>query len=180
MKTLSFFFLVMSLVACNSQQQAPTDNSAFINVAVDKALAEKLSGFPGLQLIEVEDIIEPMLDGRVTIAISREKLTDNIMSRFDNHPVMALLTAPLPEDEKQRLAMQSGEQLIERPWYLYRLKSIPESERQNVEQQLTWLFSDEAQRQLADRELLPLPEPLRQRARVILGLEQPIITGGYR
>ncbi len=185
MKLLSLVFISILLAACSGQQQSEqTAPPSIIKVAVDSEVGNTLSGFPGLDLVVVDDIARPLLDGQATVAISREKLSDDVMGRFagrfGEHPVMTIFTAPLPQDENQRLALERGEKTINKAWFLYRIKTntdvLPESERQ----QLIWLYSDDVQQQLADRGLLSLPEPLRQRARVALSLEPPMVPGGYR
>ena len=174
MKTLSLV-LVMLLAACSSQPESePADDFPPIVIAVDTPTAASLADFPRLQLIVVDDITAPLLDGRATMAISQTKLSDDTMgllsSKAGKLPTMTILTAAASDSQ--------ADSLLEDPWYFYRLKVVGGFEAS--EAQLAWLLSDEAQQQLADRGLVALPEPMRQRARVALGLEPPAYAGGYR
>ncbi|ARN75150.1 hypothetical protein [Oceanicoccus sagamiensis] len=195
MRYLALVFIVSLLAACSSQEEKQVTSIPAIRIAVDAQLANQLVNFPNVEWVVVEDIADPLLDGRAALAISQQKLSDDVMGRFQarhgERPAVSIFTAPLPDNQNSQDVYSRGEQLIKNPWYLYhltnptqQLAALPESQQEQgvslIRQQLAWLFSDQAQQQLADRGLLSLPEPLRQRARVALGLEAAAYQGGYR
>jgi hypothetical protein len=170
-------------MACSNQQLFSNANQLQppepVVIAMVQDLAMAFDSLPGIQVEVTEKPQQALLSGAVSFAASSKKWSDETMSSFGvteaARPTVTVLTAPL-RGEALRQVWSTGAQPVSEPYYLYALTPLS---AKNLEQ-ARYLYSDAFQQSLMARQLFTLPEPLRARARVVLGLQAPTTEGGYQ
>ena len=170
---------------CSCSSNQPREYSASVpelSIAASAAVANKLQGIEKLSLLSVSNPQQALLSGDALVAISRDKWNDKNIAELTQHfgqkPLMTVFSAENSADNDFE-KISNGEISITHPWYLYTNFSDTANNDQLLSL-LQYLYSEQAQQQLADRGLLTLPKALRGRAQVQLGLTPAQFDGGYK
>ena len=179
---LALSCLTLICSCSNNQHQEYSANVPDLSIAVSADVASTLQDFEKLSLLSVSNPQQALLNGDALVAISRDKWNDeNIAELTQRYGEKLLMTVFSAENSAGNdfEKISSGEMTITDPWYLYTNFSDGANTNQLLSL-LQYLYSEQAQQQLSDRGLLTLPEALRARAQVQLGLTPAQFDGGYK